>query len=110
MHNGQILTGHVIQIGDYYSLQNSGISLHLIISVMYFKIISFCSIIASAASLTTFAVMGKMGIAISFASAYVYTVELFPTPLRNIGIGSASMSARVSGMIAPFMGDLASGK
>ena len=46
-----------------------------------------------------------MGIAISFTTAYVYSVEIFPTPVRNVGIGSSSMCARISGMIAPFMGD-----
>ena len=60
---------------------------------------------ADPAWLTTFAVLGKMGIAISFTTAYVYSVEIFPTPLRNVGIGSSSMCARISGMIAPFMGD-----
>ena len=63
------------------------------------------SFAAAAEWLTTFAVLGKMGIAISFTTAYVYSVEIFPTSLRNIGIGSSSMCARISGMIAPFMGE-----
>ena len=46
-----------------------------------------------------------MGIAIPFTTAYVYSVEIFPTPVRNVGIGSSSMCARIKGMIAPFMGD-----
>ena len=40
----------------------------------------------------------------AFSGAYVYAIEIFPTPVRNLGIGSSSMCARISGMAAPFVG------
>ena len=55
--------------------------------------------------LTTFTMIGKMGISASFIAIYIYTAELFPTPIRHLAVGSSSMMSRVSGLIAPFMGE-----
>lgn len=48
--------------------------------------------------------VAKGFVTVGFSSIYVYTSELFPTEVRNVGVGSASMCARVGGMIAPYMG------
>lgn len=55
-------------------------------------------------TVTALAIIGKGAIMAAFAGIYVYSVEIFPTPIRNVGIGSASMAARVAGMAAPFVG------
>ena len=47
------------------------------------------------------AVVGKFGIAGAWAAAQVFSAELFPTVVRNIGIGACSMAARVGGVMAP---------
>ena len=41
---------------------------------------------------------------ISFTGVYILTSELVPTSVRNIGVGFASMCARVAGMAAPYVG------
>ncbi|CAN9503786.1 unnamed protein product [Ophioblennius macclurei] len=53
--------------------------------------------------LTGFAMAGKFGITASFASIYVYTAEIFPTVLRQTGIGVTSMFARMGGVLAPMI-------
>lgn len=54
------------------------------------------------ASLTAGAAMlGKFAISAAFAIVFVYTAELFPTPLRNVGMGVSSSAARIGGMAAP---------
>ena len=53
---------------------------------------------------TVFAMVAKAFVTIGFNSIYVYTSELFPTEVRSIGVGTASMCARISGMIAPYLG------
>ncbi|XP_072020844.1 organic cation transporter protein-like [Amphiura filiformis] len=52
---------------------------------------------------TVVAMIGKFGITASFSVVYIFSGELFPTPVRSIGIGMSSMCARVSGIIAPFI-------
>ncbi|XP_063906466.1 organic cation transporter protein-like [Zophobas morio] len=45
-------------------------------------------------------------LAISFPTVYIYSGELFPTVVRNIGVGSSSMFARAGSMVAPFVAGL----
>lgn len=47
-----------------------------------------------------------VGMSISFPAVYLYAGELFPTVVRNIGVGTASMIARIGSMLAPFLLDL----
>jgi hypothetical protein len=53
---------------------------------------------------TIFTMVAKAFVSVGFNSIYVFTTEIMPTEVRNIGLGTASMCARVSGMIAPFIG------
>ena len=52
--------------------------------------------------------VGKFGISAAFAVIYVWSAELFPTVVRNSGMGSSSMMARVGGMVCPYIADLVS--
>uniref|UniRef100_A0A3Q3BI38 Si:dkey-166k12.1 n=1 Tax=Kryptolebias marmoratus TaxID=37003 RepID=A0A3Q3BI38_KRYMA len=52
--------------------------------------------------LTGLAMVGKFGITASFAVIYVYTAEIFPTVVRQTGIGVSGMFARLGGVLAPI--------
>uniref|UniRef100_A0A674J144 Major facilitator superfamily (MFS) profile domain-containing protein n=1 Tax=Terrapene triunguis TaxID=2587831 RepID=A0A674J144_9SAUR len=52
----------------------------------------------------TLAVIGKFAITASLYTSYVYCAELFPTVLRQTGLGLCSVSARVGGIISPLVG------
>lgn len=54
----------------------------------------------------TLAMVGKFLIAGTFALAYLYTAELFPTPVRNVAVGGASTFARIGSMSAPYIVDI----
>ncbi|XP_030625370.1 solute carrier family 22 member 13b [Chanos chanos] len=56
---------------------------------------------------TVIAVVGKFSLAASFTIVYVYTAELYPTVVRQNGVGLNSMCARVAGILAPLIGLLA---
>uniref|UniRef100_W5K471 Solute carrier family 22 member 13b n=1 Tax=Astyanax mexicanus TaxID=7994 RepID=W5K471_ASTMX len=68
-----------------------------------------CLVIAAVPSdypivVTVIAVIGKFALAASFSIVYVYTAELYPTVVRQNGIGLNSMCARVAGILAPLIG------
>lgn len=49
--------------------------------------------------IVTLASIGIIGMSISFPTVYLYAGELFPTVVRNIGVGTASMIARIGSMV-----------
>ncbi|KAI0220240.1 Organic cation transporter protein [Lamellibrachia satsuma] len=60
------------------------------------------------AVMTGMALLGKAGIAGGWAAAQVFSAEVFPTVVRNIGIAASSMAARLGGIAAPqliFLGE-----
>ncbi|KAM7123866.1 LOW QUALITY PROTEIN: solute carrier family 22 member 13-like [Ciconia maguari] len=52
---------------------------------------------------TVLAIIGKFTATASFSTSYVYSAELFPTVVRQTGVGLCSMSARVAGIMAPLI-------
>ncbi|XP_038073511.1 organic cation transporter protein-like [Patiria miniata] len=55
------------------------------------------------ALIVTTAMLGKFGIAGSYAIVFLYATELFPTVARNLGVGMSSFSSRVGGILAPII-------
>ena len=47
--------------------------------------------------------LGKLAISVSFGVMYIFAAELFPTQLRNTGIGGSSMSGRLGGLLCPYV-------
>ncbi|EDV44241.1 uncharacterized protein Dana_GF16119 [Drosophila ananassae] len=54
-----------------------------------------------------FAMLGKLAITASYGTVYIFSAEQFPTVVRNVALGAASMVARISSMLAPFLNYLA---
>ncbi|XP_061778472.1 solute carrier family 22 member 13b [Nerophis ophidion] len=52
---------------------------------------------------TSIAVIGKFAATACFSIVFVYTAELYPTTLRQNGVGLNSMCARIGGVLAPLI-------
>ncbi|CAH1777260.1 unnamed protein product [Owenia fusiformis] len=50
---------------------------------------------------TTIAMCGTLLINTAFRVIYLYSGEIFPTPARNVGLGSVSSFGRIGGLISP---------
>lgn len=54
------------------------------------------------------AMIGKFGASAAFGIIYVFSAELFPTVIRNNGIGLSSMIGHIGGVVAPYIATLSS--
>lgn len=57
--------------------------------------------------ITTLAMISRFSISSSNAVMPVFTAELFPTIIRNIGVGASNVSAGIALMLVPYLWDLA---
>jgi len=64
-----------------------------------------CPFIPNETAVTGLAVAGKFFVSIAFAVIYIFTAELFPTSIRTIGLGLASLCARIGGILFPIIID-----
>uniref|UniRef100_A0A673CR50 Solute carrier family 22 member 13b n=1 Tax=Sphaeramia orbicularis TaxID=375764 RepID=A0A673CR50_9TELE len=53
--------------------------------------------------ITVIAVLGKFAATACFSLVYIYAAELYPTVLRQKGLGLNAMCARVAGILAPLI-------
>jgi len=53
---------------------------------------------------TVFSMFGKAFISIAYAVVYVFAPEVFPTEVRNVAMGTASMLSRIGSMAASYIG------
>lgn len=56
--------------------------------------------------ITTFAMFGKLSISASNIIMPVYTAELYPTTIRNLGVGANNVSAGIALMLVPYLWEL----
>lgn len=52
----------------------------------------------------TLVMIGRFSISAAFFDIYVVCAEVFPTVVRATGITTCSFTARIGGIIAPFIG------
>ena len=50
-----------------------------------------------------FTVLAKFCISASFAMIYVFSAEVFPTVVRNVGVGYGALASQIGGIIVPFL-------
>jgi hypothetical protein len=50
--------------------------------------------------------LGKVGISAAYGIIYVWSAELYPTVVRNAGVGISSTFANLGAMIASYIADI----
>jgi len=56
----------------------------------------------------TFLMMGKFTISAGNTIMPVYTAELYPTPIRNVGVGACNVAAGLALILTPYLSLLVS--
>jgi len=51
----------------------------------------------------TISFVGKFFISGAYSFSYLISLELFPTSIRNFGLGVSSVMARIGGILCPFV-------
>ena len=51
----------------------------------------------------TLSIAGKLCVSSGFEVLYIISAELFPTVVRNVGMGASSACARAGSMVAPYI-------
>ncbi|KAF5301568.1 hypothetical protein FQR65_LT08873 [Abscondita terminalis] len=56
--------------------------------------------------ITTLTMLGKFSVSSTNVMAPIYTAELYPTTIRNIGVGASNVSAGIALMLVPYLWEL----
>ncbi|XP_076436845.1 organic cation transporter protein-like [Babylonia areolata] len=56
---------------------------------------------------TALAMLGKLGVSASFSAIYLISAEIFPTVIRNLGLGCSSACGRIGSIVSAYVADLA---
>ena len=85
-------------------LSSSMITLFLacILAIPFF----FADFAGSVATRVSLAMMGKFAATIAFSLNYLYSTEIYPTEIRQVGLGLNSAASRLGSMISPFIKEL----
>lgn len=51
-------------------------------------------------------IIGVLSSFVNFCVIYLYVVEFYPTPIRNMGFSLSSSSSKLGAMLAPFVANL----
>ena len=69
-----------------------------------FSLLALLIIPASYTSVTSiFPQIGKFALTAAYGGIYIYSAEIFPTTIKNFGIGVCSSIARIAGVISQFI-------
>ncbi|XP_067667757.1 organic cation transporter protein-like isoform X2 [Haliotis asinina] len=96
---------------DRYGRKKTSVALHGIAGVALLAA-TVCKFVGegslwSPIAVTVFSFIGMFGASGAWGTACLFTPEMFPTNLRNFGLGTSSAFSRVGGMLAPFSSLLA---
>ncbi|XP_051463930.1 putative transporter SVOPL [Apus apus] len=69
-------------------------------TALFFLLLNICT---SSTGMTGFLFMLRALVSANFNTIYIYTAEVYPTPMRALGMGTSGSLCRVGAMVAPFI-------
>ncbi|XP_030828761.1 organic cation transporter protein isoform X1 [Strongylocentrotus purpuratus] len=88
-----------IPLIEWFGRRYSFIASFVIAGVASFIVI----FVPAGAAKTSIAMVGKFGIAASWAICGIYVIEILPTPTRSVGVGICSMASRIVAIATPLL-------
>ena len=99
----KLITIGIINMFDRRTLMSSYL---LLAAISFYVMIPFTFDDADLTVRLVLAVIGKFWHSSCFDLLYLITAEIFPTGMRQIGVGSGSVAARVASISSPFTREL----
>ncbi|XP_028931655.1 putative transporter SVOPL [Ornithorhynchus anatinus] len=69
-------------------------------TALFFLLLNVCT---TSAGLIGFLFMLRALVSANFNTIYIYTAEVYPTPMRALGMGTSGSLCRIGAMVAPFI-------
>ena len=74
------------------------------ITIKWFNIFTkYFLVLGTDWAIITLAMTGKFFISASFTMAWIYSAEVYPTCIRNLGVTVTGIAARISSAISPYI-------
>uniref|UniRef100_F6V0A6 SVOP like n=1 Tax=Ornithorhynchus anatinus TaxID=9258 RepID=F6V0A6_ORNAN len=74
-------------------------------TALFFLLLNVCT---TSAGLIGFLFMLRALVSANFNTIYIYTAEVYPTPMRALGMGTSGSLCRIGAMVAPFISQVRS--
>ena len=87
LYTAYMLLGGIMCIGTIYPVLEKSDSLHWLLVML--------------------SILGKMFVSGAFEVLYILSTELYPTVVRNVGLGTSSACARAGSMLSPYIANMA---
>ena len=94
-------------IVDYFKRKTFTIILTGLGALALFAMVPFVFVEWGTNYRQTFAILGKFFMGGTWNMIYLMSAEIFPTGMRQLGMGSCSVAARIASILAPFTKELA---
>ncbi|XP_031237422.1 putative transporter SVOPL isoform X5 [Mastomys coucha] len=97
---GEIALNPLNILGINFLGRRLSLSITMGCTALFFLLLNICT---SSAGLIGFLFMLRALVAANFNTIYIYTAEVYPTPMRALGMGTSGSLCRIGAMVAPFI-------
>uniref|UniRef100_A0A7N4P081 SVOP like n=1 Tax=Sarcophilus harrisii TaxID=9305 RepID=A0A7N4P081_SARHA len=97
---GEIALNPLNILGINFLGRRISLSITMGCTALFFLLLNICT---SSTGLIGFLFMLRALVSANFNTIYIYTAEVYPTPMRALGMGTSGSLCRIGAMVAPFI-------